>query len=145
MTENIPSVERMNIFDLKYVEDEKGNELVCYPNGFPYTGVVFEALPSGSLTAEYEVKNGLKNGAEKEYYSQGNPESITHYRQGYLHGDVIYYYPEGAPKEKSVFEYGLRREVFEWDEIGNLIRHSAIGEDDENYKLLEKLRAKYQW
>lgn len=145
MSKNNLATERKNIFDLIYAEDADGNDLVCYPDGSPYTGIVFEALPSGSITTEYEVKDGLKDGVEKEYYSEGQPESITHYRKGYLHGDVIYYYPDGNKKEKSVFEYGLRREVSEWDEAGTLTRHSAINETDGNYKLLEKLRAKYNW
>jgi len=145
MSKNNLATERKNIFDLIYAEDADGNDLVCYPDGSPYTGIVFEALPSGSITTEYEVKDGLKDGVEKEYYSEGKLESITHYRKGYLHGEVIYYYPEGTQKEKSVFEYGLRREVFEWDEAGILTRHSAISETDNNYKLIEKLRAKYNW
>lgn len=145
MIKDKPAAMRRNIFDLTYVEDAKGNDILCYPDGSPYTGVVFEALPSGSLTAEYEVKEGLKDGVDKEYYSEGYPESITHYHQGHLHGEVIYYYPGGAQKERSIFEYGICTEEFEWDEAGKLLHHSAIGEDDENCKLLEKLRAKYQW
>jgi antitoxin component YwqK of YwqJK toxin-antitoxin module len=145
MSENNLITERKSISDLMYAEDEHGNDLVCYLDSSPYTGIVFEALSSGSVTTEYEVKDGLKDGAEIEYYSKEQPASITHYRKGYLHGDVIYYYPDGSQKERSVFEYGLRREVSEWDENGNLTHHSSISEADENYKLIEKLRAKYNW
>jgi antitoxin component YwqK of YwqJK toxin-antitoxin module len=145
MIENASSADRKNIFDLRYLEDAQGNDLLCYPNGFPYTGVVFEALPSGSLTAEFEVKDGLKHGVDTEYYSEGYPESISHYREGWLHGEVTYYYPGGGPKEKSVFEYEILTEQFQWDEAGNLLHHRAFGENDENFKLLERMRRKYQW
>jgi len=95
--ENLPSPNRKNIFELLYREDARGYDLLCHPNGLPYTGVVFEALPSGSLTAEYEVKEGLKHGVETEYYSEGYPECVSHYHEGHLHGDVTYCYPGEAP------------------------------------------------
>lgn len=144
MIENA-SADRRSIADLTYREDARGEDLLCYPDGRAYTGIVFEALPSGSLTAEYEVKNGLKDGIEKEYYSEGCIESITHYREGHWHGEVVYYYPEGAPKEKSVFEYGILTEEFQWDAAGNLVHHRVFGENDANFKLLERLRREYRW
>lgn len=145
MNEDAPSTSRKNIFDLIYREDARGYDLLCSPDGHPYTGIVFEALPSGSLTAEYEVKEGLKHGVDTEYYSEGHPESISHYREGHVHGDVTYYYPGGGPREKSVFEYGILTEEFAWDEAGGLQHHRAFGEEDANFKLLERLRREYGW
>lgn len=145
MAEKMSLADRKNIFDLTYRADAQGNDLLCWPDGLPYTGVVFEALPSGSLTAEYEVREGLKHGVDTEYYSEGFPESISHYRQGHLHGEVTYYYPGGGPKERSVFEYGLLTGEFAWDEAGHLLHHRAIGENDANFKLLERLRKTYNW
>lgn len=145
MQEELPLTIRANIFDLIYREDARGYDLLCYPNGLPYTGVVFEALPSGSLTAEYEVKGGLKHGVDTEYYSEGYPESVSHYREGHLHGEVTYYYPGGGPKERSVFEYGILTEELAWDEAGDLVHQRAFGENDANFKLLERLRQQYGW
>src|SRR4028118_2186471 len=55
------SANRRNIFHLRYGSDVNGYEVLCNDDGTLFTGLVYEALPSGSLTAEYEVKDGLKD------------------------------------------------------------------------------------
>ena len=145
MPKQAPLAARKNIAELTYVGDARGCDRLCYPGGGAYTGMVFEALPSGSLTAEYEVRDGLRHGADKQYYSEGCPESVAHYRQGFLHGEVVYFYPEGTPKEKSVFEYDILTEEFQWDEAGNLLHHRAIEATDSSFGLLERRRQEYRW
>jgi antitoxin component YwqK of YwqJK toxin-antitoxin module len=115
-----------NIQNLCYQEDAQGRSLLRTPTGEPYTGLVVETLPSGCVTAEYEVKNGLKDGLEKEFYAPDEPAQEAHYRRGLLHGDVTLYHPEGGPKEKSVFAHGICLEEFQWDEAGQLMHHQVL-------------------
>jgi antitoxin component YwqK of YwqJK toxin-antitoxin module len=136
---------RFNITELRYCEKATGSELLCTSEGAPFTGTVYEALPSGSMTAEYEIKEGLKNGLEKNYYSEGIIEQTAYYREGQLHGDVIYYYSDGLPKEKSVFEYDICIEEFEWSENGELIHHKLVALEKFQYAMLERLRREKRW
>jgi hypothetical protein len=133
---------KKNILDLIYRTQASGEDILCEPTGEPYTGVVYEALPSGSLTAEYEVKNGRRDGITQEYYSAGYLECLANYKDGYLHGNIIYYYPDGPPREKSVFEYEILKEAFSWDEEGNLTHHRVIPIQDYEIRLA-KMRKKY--
>ena len=143
-----PPLERRDIFNLTYQLDENGNDILCYPDGRRYSGIVFEALPSGSLTAEYEVKNGIKDGVEIEYYKEGYPECQAHYREGLLHGDVTYYYASetpNLPKEKSVFEYDICTEEFAWAEDGTLLHHAVRELENFQRTVLDRCRKQYQW
>ena len=142
---NSTASQRMDINELHYHQDDNGNEVLCAPNSVPFTGVVYEALSSGSLTAEYELKKGLKDGIEKDYYSEGVLERLAHYREGQLHGAVIYYYPNGQPKEKSVFEYDICIEEFEWDENGVLTHHEVLELEKFQRTILERLRRENGW
>ncbi|MGI4870956.1 MAG: toxin-antitoxin system YwqK family antitoxin [Janthinobacterium lividum] len=137
-----PYTTRKNIFDLVYCTQASGEDIICNPTGEPYTGVIYEALPSGSLTAQYEVKNGRKDGVSQEYYSAGYLECLSHYQEGYLHGEVIYYYPGGTPREKSIFEYEICTEEFSWDEAGNLTHHQLLPLQNYQKAVLERLRKK---
>ena len=139
-----PLPNRRNIFDLHYRADSAGNDVLCAPDGSPYAGIVYEALPSGFVTLEYEVENGLKDGAEREFYSDGSVATITHYRQGWLHGDVVYYSADGIPQEKSVFAYEVLLEEFAWNEAGVLMHHRAFELSEGHRRLIERLNARYQ-
>ncbi|RZJ90227.1 MAG: hypothetical protein EOO60_09185 [Hymenobacter sp.] len=136
---------RENIAVLTYQEDAQGNDRLCAVDGTPYTGMVYEALAHGYVTTEYEVKDGLKDGMEREFYSDGSVEHVVPYRYGLLHGEVIYYYSDGTPKEKSVFEYGILLEEFEWDEFGNLINHRLVPVDSAAFQKVVRLRKNYPW
>jgi antitoxin component YwqK of YwqJK toxin-antitoxin module len=136
---------KINITELHYHENPNGSETLCTSNDVPFTGTVYETLPSGSITAEFEVKEGLKYGIEKDYYSEGVIERIAHYREGQLHGDVIYYYPNGIQKEKSVFEYDICTEEFEWDENGVLIHHEVLELEQFQRTMLARLRQQERW
>jgi antitoxin component YwqK of YwqJK toxin-antitoxin module len=131
-----------NILDLHYQQDAQGATLLCTADG-PYTGVVLETLPSGYITTAYEVKDGLKDGVEKEFFSADEVEHVAHYRKGFLHGEVVYYYPEGGPKEKSVFEYGICLEEFQWDETGKLTHHQVLELPKYQQVMLENNRKEY--
>jgi antitoxin component YwqK of YwqJK toxin-antitoxin module len=135
-------IDKKNVLDLRYQEDDEGNTRL-YDAGAPYTGVVIESLPSGYITATYEVKDGLKDGVEKEFYSATEVEHVAHYWKGFLHGDVIYYYPEGGLKEKSVFEYGICLEEFQWDETGQLTHHQVLELPKYQQVMLENNRKEF--
>lgn len=136
---------RKNIFDLFYQEDTQGNDVLCTADGSYYTGLVFEALPGGYVTTEYAVKEGIKDGVEKVLYGDGSVECLAHYRHGLLHGEVTYFYGDGTPKEKSIFEYGILLEGFEWDELGNLLNHTQLASDSARFEKVMRLRKHYKW
>lgn len=111
---------------LPYQVDAGGNIFLDVATGTPYTGLVTESLSSGELLATCEVRNGLREGVEKEFYAVNEVRHVAHYRKGLLHGDVLYYYPKGGLKEKSIFAYGICLEEFQWDEAGQLTHHQVL-------------------
>ena len=145
MSELNPPALRQNSRNLLYQEDMQGNAVLCTTDGARYTGLVFEALPGGFVTTEYELKDGIKDGVEKAFYGDGSVECLAHYRHGLLHGEVIYFHGEDVPKEKLVFAYGILLEVFEWDELGNLLSHNQLDPTSARFTKVVKLRERYNW
>jgi hypothetical protein len=134
---------RQDIGALTYRKAPQGHDLLCLADGSPYTGLVYEALANGYVTTEYEVKNGLKDGVEQEFYAADHVAHVAHYWQGLLHGEVRYYYPEGGVREKSVFAYGICLEEFEWDETGALTHHQVLDLPAYQHVLLQHYRREF--
>lgn len=127
---HIPLMERKGIYDLRFVQEVDGNTVFYTADGMLFTGIVEEGKPHEFANTEYEVRDGMKDGVQTEFYSPGIVECISHYSKGMLHGDTTYYYGTGIPKEKSVFEYDICLEEFIWNEDGILTHHQLLELDD---------------
>ncbi len=94
----------------------------------PFTGIVIgkgrEPRHTQAMTFNKSYKNGLLHGESYFYYPNGKIESIVPYSKGKIHGALICYWPNGNPKSRIHFKDGLRGgvsgEMF-WDKEGRPI------------------------
>ena len=81
-------------------------------NGIPFTGIVYEYLPNtNQLWSEVEHKDGIPDGRQVEYYSNGSKKE--EYYQKYDH--IINFY-------KIWNEQGVLISHSEYDNNGNRIK-----------------------
>jgi len=84
-----------------------------------------EWYPSGQV-AWYERYNeeGSKEGECKQWYEDGNPKLLCHYKDGELHGEWKQWYENGVLWNHRHYQNGeLHGEAKSWDERGMLTSH----------------------
>lgn len=128
---------RANAKDLEGRIDQ--NATVFYQNGQPYTGIVYEEF-QGRINLEYEVNNGVKQGRETEFYPNGTIQSVSHYADNVLDGELINYYENGAVEERAIFEKGVCIQSDSYDEAGPVIENFTISKESAEYPWLNYLR-----
>lgn len=88
---------------------------------------VSKTFKLGKLVNETEFRNGLLNGDDISYYSDGSIESKSTYKDGNLIGDTIRYYENGNTKSKSKHtNEGLAGEYLEYYENGNIKTKASV-------------------
>jgi len=81
-----------------------GGGPIYHYQGLPFTGILQESFPDGTLNSEVQCVNGYPEGVEREYY------------------------PNGQLREESYIKYNLPYGIMkEWDENGNLINEYDWG------------------
>jgi antitoxin component YwqK of YwqJK toxin-antitoxin module len=63
--------------------------------GGKLNGLAIKYDSTGNKIAEYQVKNGLKNGLAKIYYDNGNLYSVRFYEDNIMYGTVYYFNQNG--------------------------------------------------
>jgi hypothetical protein len=103
--------------------------------------VLKEYYQDGSVSAEYETVDSVRNGIAKLYFPSGEIEYFLNYKDGHLEGDGMEYYQNGKLKKKATFIKGKAYgEVLSYFEDGNLASRgmvyadSAVGEHVEYYQ-----------
>lgn len=87
----------------------------------PFTGVMTEYYPDGTLAAEVEYKDGKPEGWGRSWYDDGTPKSENFVRGRRVQGIARAWHPNGVVSEERRFRDGELVEVEEWDEQGNFI------------------------
>ena len=89
----------------------------------PFTGVVEERNNNGKRTRLVSFTNGLRDGAEYRFDSNGFVLQEAKFSKGTLDGKQIFWWPNGAKKEERVWVKGNPhpRELRRWDQDGRLI------------------------
>ena len=87
----------------------------------PFTGVMTEYYPNGTLAAEVAYRNGKPDGWGCSWYDDGTPKTEHFVRNRRVDGVAKAWYPNGVVSEERRFRDGELAEVTEWDEDGNLI------------------------
>ena len=72
---------------------------------------------NGKIEYEFCLENFVLNGEARYYFPSGKLKSITHYRDGLLHGDG-YYYQEDGTLDKYIF-YHEDEPVYKRDYVRN--------------------------
>jgi antitoxin component YwqK of YwqJK toxin-antitoxin module len=95
----------------------------------PFTGFVVGRAREGYRPQIYhykkEYKDGILHGQTKFWYPNGKLESVEPYVNGKINGNVIRNYRNGQMKARIPMKNGMRSggggELF-WDKYGNLIK-----------------------
>jgi antitoxin component YwqK of YwqJK toxin-antitoxin module len=74
--------------------------------GEPFTGTAVEYSPDGTIIAETDYRNGIRDGRDRGYYPNGQVESEEWYDFGMGHGTARAWYPNGQLKEEEEINKG---------------------------------------
>jgi len=70
-------------------------DLVKKERFYPVPDGVYDIYVDDTLEKRYSIKAGKENGAWIVYYKNGNPRTLTPYKDGKITGELINYYPSG--------------------------------------------------
>lgn len=66
-----------------------------------FTGTLYEKF-NNKIISEYEVKNGRKNGIQRDYFQDGKLEEISEWKENFKYGINKEYNDEGILKSVSI-------------------------------------------
>jgi antitoxin component YwqK of YwqJK toxin-antitoxin module len=118
------------------VQSMFGADEAFFFEGQPYTGTAYWQC-NGFVGSEFEVRDGLKHGAEREFFGSGAVESLTNFEQGQEHGLGQYFYASGMLKEEIRFEIGSLIWSNTYDEAGLLTERFEIDTKSSDYRRLQ--------
>lgn len=93
-----------------YVESEVrcGAGEVCYfLDGQPFNGKLRLYYPSGVVSADIEYQNGVKNGVQQKFYTDGKQRAYAVFANGKVQGGASFYYPNGRMEFEEQFDNGV--------------------------------------
>ena len=133
-------MQRVNSDEIEIEYTEGGSPLYTW-EGEPFTGVAFDVDDSGNLISEITYQEGIENGSEKNWYPDGQLESVRNNKWNRIHGDFKEWYPDGQVKIEGKCELGYVVWRKSWDDAGNLTEEYDIENHPErlNVLLREKL------
>lgn len=94
----------------------------------PFTGFM-EERQNGKRTRLVSFTNGLRDGVEYAFDSNGFVVQEANYSEDCLDGKQIFWWPNGAKKEERVWVKGKphTREFRRWDQDGRLVEQKIDG------------------
>lgn len=119
-------------------------ELFYTYKGVPFTGVAYEDVP-GKWLSEVSYRNGLQDGAGRDWYPSGALKAESWYRENTLHGVSREYNEDQVKIMEEVYEYGILISRTRWDDAGHEIETWKIDPDGPSFVRLQRYRAQKQW
>lgn len=113
---SVTSVFAQNNVDLS--ELSKNNNGAYVLNGQLYSGNVYAKHESGTIGLIGEVKNGLKEGAWKYYYTTGEIKRESTYVNDKKEGLTYYWYQNGQVAKEIMYRDDKNIDQKLWDENG---------------------------
>lgn len=110
---------------------------IFYFNGEKFTGIIYWQV-NDFVGSEFQVKNGVKDGLEKEFLANGIISSEINYEEGQEEGIGKYFYESGKLKDRIYFEMGSIVWSETYDETGNLLERDEIDKNSFEYKSLQR-------
>src|SRR5690606_17963731 len=122
-------MKRANFEDL--VLDEATNQQTLDEE--PFTGIVFELFDNGAVIYEAIFVDGRENGVRKEGNEDGKLLSETAIRNGLREGIHKEYYTNGSIKKSSTYECGFCTWSIEYDLAGRVVKEYQLTPDNPDY------------
>ena len=93
----------------EYIERiDKGNYLITYYKGEPFTGEIFRNYDNGQLKAKINYTDGKYDGLSEGYYKNGQLKSKRYWKDGKLDGLEEGYYKNGQLGFKGYWKDGKK-------------------------------------
>jgi antitoxin component YwqK of YwqJK toxin-antitoxin module len=112
-------------------------------NDEPFTGIVYENWPDGTLRSETEIENGLRKGFDRNWYESGQPQAESYHDRSVKSGFSREWFENGQLKQEIIWEWGIMIQKRHWDENEKLISEYQITSDSLSFKTLQIVRAQH--
>jgi antitoxin component YwqK of YwqJK toxin-antitoxin module len=101
---------------------ERGNRwFLGSQTNSPFSGVMVERFPGGTMRARVEISNGWADGWSETWHTNGMAESREHFKHGVSDGTRDRWYEDGHKESEADIVDGKVNGVFErWHENGQL-------------------------
>lgn len=87
----------------------------------PFTGIMIERYPDGTLKSRSFVASGLLQGLSEGWYTNRQLQVSESFKAGVSHGPRMKWYENGKPMSETTIEQGRHHGVFRrWHENGEL-------------------------
>jgi antitoxin component YwqK of YwqJK toxin-antitoxin module len=98
--------------EINRIDVSRKNNLI-YQKGSskPFTGIVSDQYPNGTIRLRYQYTNGIPNGLSRSYNENGKLQSEIHFRNGVQEGITKIYHKNGK-KEGVMKVYDDTGEIF---------------------------------
>ncbi|MEM1181529.1 MAG: hypothetical protein AAGM22_24510 [Acidobacteriota bacterium] len=103
----------------------------------PFTGTAVFERDDGTLESEVEYREGVQEGAFRDWDENGFLITEGVIRNGVNHGDQKTWYSNGSLKSIESYQFGIKTSHREWSEGGELVRDDKLEETE----LLRSFRA----
>jgi hypothetical protein len=110
--------------------------------GAPVTGIIYQTFPDGRPLSEGRYRDGLPEGTQREWYSNGQLRLEWIAVRGHGSSKASEWYEHGQLKSVRHLSFGRLRQVQEWDEIGRMIRDEEIELDDRTMSFIERMESR---
>jgi antitoxin component YwqK of YwqJK toxin-antitoxin module len=98
----------------------------------PFTGETVERFPGGRVRLLERYRDGLKEGTQTAWYSDGSKAAEWHYREGLREGLQEGWHPDGKRRFLSTYHADLPQGVItEWHPNGALYRQQTYVKGEE--------------
>jgi antitoxin component YwqK of YwqJK toxin-antitoxin module len=123
--------------------DYDGDLFYTY-KGEAFTGVAYEEVP-GKWLSEVSYRDGLQEGAGRDWYPSGTLKSESWYRENALHGFSREYNEDQVKVLEEVYEYGILVRRTRWDDACRMAGTWVIDPDGQSFARLQRYRVQKGW
>jgi antitoxin component YwqK of YwqJK toxin-antitoxin module len=121
-------------------DDVEFDDQLALVDGRPFTGIIFDLFPDGRTAAEYQYREGLPEGLQREWHRSGGLKKEAVAVRGHGSSEVKEWFESGQLKSVSRAEFGWLTHVTEWREDGALVKDEAIRLDEATLEHIERMR-----
>ncbi len=112
-----------------FTNEGRGNNLVVYYKGSPYSGKVVYYYENGQLESKLSYKEGKRDGVWEDYYENGQVRNKESYKDNKKDGVEEFYYETGQLSSKGYWKNGGKDGVWEeYNEDGQIISKQSYKE-----------------
>ena len=96
----------------------------------PFTGIIFENYPDGSVRSRSQLSNGVLHGVSEGWHTNGLLQIQEHFQNGVSHGTRTKWFESGAKMSEAMIDQGKIQGVFRrWHTNGVLAEEVEMADN----------------